>query len=92
MKDYTKLKSLLKEDETFLLRFTYKFIGRNSPKFQAAIVKFEAQFPTLQAHGSRLSVNQNHLAVTYHFVAAAPEAIIEIFQAIEKTEDLLMML
>ena len=92
MKDYTQLKLLLESLESFPLQFTYKFIGRNTANFRTAVTQFEALFPSLKTEGSRLSGNQAHLSMTYSLSAPTAQHIIDVFQAIEKIEDVLIVL
>jgi putative lipoic acid-binding regulatory protein len=91
-KDYANLKELLEAQESFPLRFTYKFIGQNSARFQAAIQNLETTYPTLRLEGARESAGGKHLAKTYSYPAINADAVIEIFRAIERMEDLLIML
>ena len=92
MKDYQKLKELLEEQEQFPVQFTYKFIGRNSSRFLDSVKKLEQQFPALKHEGQRLSANQAHSSQTYSYNAPSAQAIIDVFQAIEKLDDILMVL
>ena len=90
--DYSKMRELLIAQETFPLRFTYKFIGRNTPAFLAAVLRFEGEHPTLTLESSRQSANQQHVSRTYVFDAPNVDVIIEIYKRIEKLEDVLVML
>lgn len=91
-KDYEKLKALLEEQETFPLAFTYKFIGFQSPAFAASVSRLERAFPGLVHELDRESSGGKHLAKTYRYEAADVDAIIVIFQAIEKLDDLVIVL
>ncbi|MGK5083823.1 DUF493 domain-containing protein [Bdellovibrionota bacterium FG-1] len=92
MKDYTQLRTLLAAQETFPCPFTYKFIGLNSPGFAAAVVLFEKSFPSITHQSTRESAGGKHLSKTYVFEAADVDAIIEVYRAIEKLEDLVIVL
>ena len=92
MKDYTTLKLLLEKQETFPVQFTYKFIGRNSAEFATSVEKLLKTFPKLQHEMTRKSGSDQHLAMTYLYEAPSAGSIIEVFQAIEKIDDLLIIL
>lgn len=92
MKDYTNLKHLLQETETFPLRFTFKFIGRNTPAFSAGVAALERTFPVLTHEMTRQSAGGNHISKTYAFDAPNADIIIAVFVEIERIEDLLVML
>lgn len=93
MKDYAKLTELLKTTEKFPLRFTYKFIGRKTEAFESSIRALEKEFPPLRRESSRESANGQHLSVTYVFDAAPnAEILIEVYRAIEKLHDVLVVL
>jgi putative lipoic acid-binding regulatory protein len=91
-KDYAKIKELLETQESFPLRFTYKFIGKNSEAFTRAVKRLEHAFPTLKHELSRESSGGKHLSKTYVLTAKDAEAIIEIYRAIELIEDVLVVL
>lgn len=91
-KDYAKIQELLKGQEKFPLRFTYKFIGRNTDAFNEAVAKLEHAFPSLKHEHTRESSGGKHLSKTFVFDAADAEAIIEIYRAIEVLEDVLVVL
>jgi putative lipoic acid-binding regulatory protein len=91
-KDYSKLKSLLEEQEKFPLHFIFKFIGRNTPVFLEGVKSLEATFPTLKHEMTRKSAKDQHIAMTYAISAPNAHLIIEVFRAIEKIEDLLIIL
>lgn len=92
MKDYSKLKTLLEVEETFPLDFVFKFVGRNSPAFAQSSHGLKTSFPALQETHSRESSGGKHVAKTFSFVAPDAESIVAIFKAIEKLEDVLVVL
>jgi putative lipoic acid-binding regulatory protein len=92
MKDYTKLKELLETEETFPHRFLFKFIGRNTPTFLTGVAALTRANPALQLVSTRKSSNDQHVSLSYEYEAAEAEAIIEIYRAIQKIEDLLIVL
>lgn len=91
-KDYAKIRALLLEQEAFPLSFTYKFIGFQTPAFQASVGRLERAYPSLTHEMDRESSGGKHLAKTYRYEAADVDAIIEIFEAIEKLDDLVIVL
>ena len=90
-KDYARLQALLEEQETFPLEFTYKFIGNDTPAFAASIAAFERSHSTLRPAGTRRN-GAKHVAMTYQFTAPSAAVIIEIYRAIEKIEDIIIVL
>jgi putative lipoic acid-binding regulatory protein len=91
-KDYSKIKELLEHQENFPLRFTFKFIGRNSSGFARAVESLEGSHPKLRHESTRESSGGKHLAKTYVFEAADADAIIAIYRAIETLEDVMIVL
>jgi putative lipoic acid-binding regulatory protein len=92
MKDYVKLQQMLEDHETFPHSFTYKFIGRNTPEFASSVAALERDTPALKPVASRESSGGAHLAKTYVFDAPSAEAIIDVYRAIEKLKDLMVVL
>lgn len=90
--DFDKLRQLLNEQETFPLNFVHKFIGRNSPQFAVGVQAFEASFPTLQKQSERKSSGDNHIALTYVFVAQNAEEVIGLLRATDLIDDVLVIL
>ena len=91
-KDYTQLKALLEELETFPVHFVYKFIGRNTQAFANGVAELQKTHPSLKHEMTRNSAKDAHISFTYGFEAQSAAAIIEVFRAIEKVEDLLLIL
>jgi putative lipoic acid-binding regulatory protein len=91
-KDYTPLKLLLEKQETFPIHFTYKFIGRNSSAFLDGVEALKKTHPGLKHEMTRKSAKDAHISLTYGFDAESADAIIEIFRAVEKVPDLLIIL
>jgi putative lipoic acid-binding regulatory protein len=91
-KDYAELKRLLEDLETFPHRFTFKFIGRHSETFALSVAKLEQRFPGLRHEQSRESNGGKHVAKTYTMEATSADEIIDVFKAIEKVEDVLVVL
>jgi len=91
-KDYTVLKELLEDTESFPTRYLYKFIGRNTEAFVSGVKTLEKDHPALQHQTTRESANAQHLAKTYAFEAPDAESIIAIYRHIEGLADLLLLL
>ena len=89
---FSRLKSLLEQQETFPFDFTLKFIGRNSDRFQKGISRFENDHPVLRVQSRRESSNGNHLAMTYVFSARNAEHIIATLEQVAKIEDVMVIL
>jgi putative lipoic acid-binding regulatory protein len=92
MKDYEKLKQLLESQERFPVRYTFKFVGRNSDAFARAVSHFEGKHPHLRHEQTRESSGGKHVAKTYVVDAQSAEAIIEVYRAIELIEEVLVVL
>lgn len=90
--DYSKLKALLEEQETFPHRYIHKFIGRNSPRFAQSVEQFQARFPKLELQTARLSKGEAHLALTFHILAENADEIIAVLEATGDIEDLHLVL
>jgi putative lipoic acid-binding regulatory protein len=91
-KDYTKLRQLLEEQETFPLSYLHKFIGRNSPAFAQGLAELEQRFPDLKKQTARKSQGDAHLAMTYVYVARNVDDVIVLLEATDQIEDLLVVL
>lgn len=90
--DYTQLKALLEEQETFPLAYTHKFIGKNTPEFAAAVEGLERRFGALTLEHARLSAGDGHLAMTYQFRAASAQEVIDLLEATSKLRDVRVIL
>ncbi len=91
-KDYAKLKELLEEQEKFPLDFTFKFVGRHTPAFAQSVGSLQKKFPGLKETHSRESSGGKHVAKTFSFNAPDADSILDVFKAIEKLEDVLVVL
>lgn len=91
-KDFTQLKALLEDQEEFPTNFIHKFIGRNSAAFREAIADLESRYPKMIRQTERLSSNEGHLSLTYHFEAESADEIIEVLSETQKLKDVLIVL
>ena len=89
--EYNKLHALL-DREQYPLRYTHKFIGRNTARFTTSVQALEAKFPKLKLQTARTSKGEAHLALTYEIVAESAAEIIEVLEATGRIEDLHLVL
>jgi len=92
MSDLEKFKTLLEKTHTFPTVYVHKFIGKNSDEFKGSVDELEKKFMNLKRTGEKLSANQGHLALTYHFKAKDSKAILELTTATHSLKDLLFIL
>jgi putative lipoic acid-binding regulatory protein len=90
--DFSKLKELLEEQETFPTQFLHKFVGRNTPEFARAVAELEKRFPSAKLQISRTSASQAHLALTYQFGAGSADDIVALLVATHALDDILVVL
>lgn len=90
--EFDKFRKLLAETYLFPANYTHKFIGKNSEIFRDSVAGFEKLFVGLKRTGEKRSANGNHLALTYIFIAASPEDIVELAKATHKISDLIYVL
>ena len=88
----SRLKSLLESLEEFPHDFVIKFIGRNTERFRASVLRFEKDYPTLRTQNRRESTGSGHVAHTYLYLAKSADEIIEILDRVAKIEDVHMVL
>lgn len=91
MADLENLKKLLKK-EKYPFEFTFKFVGKASGSFENGVSKLEIENPKLKLKTRRLTANQRHTSLTYLFQAENAEAILEVYNAIGKIDDLVLVL
>lgn len=87
-----RLKNLLKDQESFPIVYLHKIIGRKTPKFEGGLQALEKQFSALERVSERESAAGKHLAVTYHLSAGTPEDVIQLVQATQLLDDLVIVL
>ncbi|MFL5813094.1 MAG: DUF493 family protein [Bdellovibrionia bacterium] len=89
---FSRLKTLLEQQETFPFDFTLKFIGRNTDRFQKGLADFESAHPILRMLTRRESAKGNHLAMTYVFSARNADHIIATLEQVAKIDDVMVIL
>ena len=89
---FEKFRELLKSHYQFPCSYTHKFIGKNSPIFKTSVDEFEKKFIGLTRTGERLSANQNHISLTYEYLAASAEEVIQLAVETQKINDLIYIL
>jgi putative lipoic acid-binding regulatory protein len=89
---FSRLKALLEEQESFPFDFTLKFIGRNTDRFQKGLENFEQAHPILRMQTRRESAKGNHLAMTYTFSARNADHIIATLEQVAKIDDVMVIL
>ncbi len=87
-----RLSALLKDVEKFPFSYLHKFVGKNTPEFEAGVVDLRARFPDLQLVHRRESSGGKHVAYTFEWIARTPEEIIAVIQASAKLPDLQILL
>lgn len=92
MSDLAKFKALLETTHTFPTVYLHKFIGKNSKEFKESVEELERKFVDLKRTDEKLSANQGHLALTYHFNAKDSQAILDLNIATHSLKDLLFIL
>jgi len=91
-KDYTRLRELLLEQECFPVKYLHKFIGKNSPQFDAALQAWRTQYPDAVCQSDRHSSNGGHRALTFVVPAQNVDQLIEMLKHTDQLADLVMVL
>ena len=91
MPEYKRLRELLAE-ETFPHTYCFKFVGKQSPAFEAGARSLELMFSSLVLKSSRQSTNQKHLSLTYTLEAESVEEIISVLKVIAQIPDVQIIL
>ena len=80
-RDLKRLRELLETEETFPHPFLHKFIGDNVPEFHEGVSQLQQRFPRLVRQSMRTSASQNHLSLSFTFLADNADEIIELLEA-----------
>ena len=91
-RDYQTLRSLLLELETFPHHYVHKLIGKNSPSFLAAVKEMEIHFKQLTERSRRQTASGSHIALTFEFLAANVDEIIDLLRYTDGLPDLQVVL
>ncbi len=89
---FDKFRELLKHNHTFPGPYTHKFIGKNSDIFKDSVREFEQKFIGLTRVNERLSASGAHLSLTYEYIAATPEDVVQLAIETHKINDLIYVL
>ena len=89
---YDKIKSLLRQQEKFPFDYLHKFIGKNSPEFQAAVEALERDVPKLKLQSRRESGGGKHVAYTYTLNVQDAEEVAFLFELTQRLVDILIIL
>lgn len=89
---YEKFRKLLTETYLFPANYHHKFIGKNTEAFRTSVAEFEGKFVGLKRIGEKLSASENHLALTYDFLAGSADDIVELAKKTRLVSDLLYIL
>ena len=91
MPRYARIRELLAHED-FPHSFTFKFVGKSTAVFEAGLIAFEAQFPSLLKQARKPSSKGNHVAMTYLLRADSPDEIIEVYRQVAILPDILIVL
>jgi hypothetical protein len=91
-KDYTRLRELLLAQEEFPLEYLHKFIGRNTPAFEAGLAQWRMRFRPLSCPSDRLSANQGHRSLSFILKMSTVDELIAMLEATDAIPDLVMVL
>jgi putative lipoic acid-binding regulatory protein len=91
-KDYSKIRDLLEAQERFPIDYIHKVIGRNTAAFLQSVERLEAQLPAVRRDAVRPSASQVHVSVTLVLRAEKAADVIQLLEATELLEDLVMVL
>ncbi len=89
---FEKFRELLKGHYSFPCTYTHKFIGKNSSIFKTSVEEFEKKFIGLTCTGERTSASAAHISLTYEYLAASAEEIIQLAVETHKINDLIYIL
>jgi putative lipoic acid-binding regulatory protein len=90
--DFSRLKAMLEEHETFPHDFTLKFIGLNTAAFRKGVQELATSFPKLLKQTERQSPNGSNVSLTYVFPAESAQEIVELLERVSKIPDVRMVL
>ena len=89
---YEKFRQLLNENHLFPGKYTHKIIGKNSPLFLDSIIEFEKKFIGLIRTQERKSASGAHLSLTYEYLAANAEEVVQLSVESHKINDVIYVL
>ena len=89
---FEKFRSLLESNFQFPCVYLHKFIGANSPIFKASVDEFEKKFIGLTRVTERLSASGKHLSLTYEYLAANSEEVVQLVFETQKLNDIIYII
>jgi putative lipoic acid-binding regulatory protein len=75
---YERFKALLNKELQFPAHYLHKFIGPNSPEFRESVAEFEKKFIGLKRTGEKTSSSNVHVSLTYEYLAANADEIVNL--------------
>jgi len=89
---FEKFRSLLESNFQFPCVYLHKFIGANSPIFKTSVEEFEKKFIGLTRVTERLSASGKHLSLTYEYLAANSEEVVQLVFETQKLNDIIYII
>jgi len=89
---FEKFRNLLESNFQFPCVYLHKFIGANSPIFKNSVAEFEKKFIGLTRITERLSTSQKHLSLTYEYLAANSEEVVQLMIETQKLNDIIYII
>ncbi|MEN9724482.1 MAG: hypothetical protein RJB38_2468 [Pseudomonadota bacterium] len=89
---YAKIKEMLQAQETFPFEYIHKAIGKNTALFLDSAAALEKRFPLLRRESVRASASQAHVSITWILSAQNADEVIDLLQASQGLQDLVMVL
>jgi len=89
---FDRIRALLREQESFPLRYTHKIIGKHSAAFRTGADRLLREVPGLRIAFERESSGGAHLAITFEFSAADADQVVRLLELTAEVEDLLVIL
>ena len=90
--NYERFKALLNQNLQFPTTYVHKFIGPNTAEFRASVSDFEKKFIALTRAGEKLSSSNAHLSLTYDYLAASAQDVVDLTVATHKIPGVLYIL
>ena len=76
--NYDRFKALLNDNLQFPGTYVHKFIGPNAEEFRKSVTEFEKKFIGLKLVGEKLSSSGAHVSLTYEYLAANAEDVVNL--------------
>lgn len=89
---HAKFRALLDKNYQFPAIYLHKFIGANSTIFTTSVTDFEKKFIGLTRVTQRLSASGKHMSLTYEYMAANAEEVIQLVLETQKINDIIYII